>query len=30
LHLAEQAIIENGGSIFQDDAKVFYRIHSDL
>jgi hypothetical protein len=29
LQLAEQAIIENGGSKFQDGGKVYYRIHSD-
>lgn len=30
LHLAELAIIENGGSKFTDGGKTFYRIYSDL
>jgi hypothetical protein len=30
LHLAELAIIENGGSKFSEDGKTFYRIYSDL
>jgi hypothetical protein len=30
LYLAELAIIENGGSKFQDSGKVFYRIQTDL